>query len=133
MLTCDFFERSAFRVRSYEQITTAAEAGDKAYRFLLKWSDLEEETFELARANKSVLIPIKLNIYKYHKYLREKFKEEYGEYPPEDYPLLSYPLRNEFAEQSRQDKEAKWKEDKIEKKDKRQKAAAEEKRKQKAQ
>lgn len=62
---------------------------DKVQKFVKEWSFISEEYFNLAYANRGVVIPIGYDLVRYNEHLKEEYRKRYGEEPPPDVRLLS--------------------------------------------
>lgn len=99
-----------FRVASWDQFVDDAK-NNARMKFLLDYTNVCKEHFDLALENKYTPIPVSFNILKYDKAVKEKYKIEHGSYPKGG--VLVDPLLV-LAEEER--RKAKWENYKLQSK-----------------
>ena len=85
-----YFDRGKFiRFANWEDLAERAKIDPRA-DFMMKYTTLCPELFELAKVNKGIAIPFCVDAIRYNNMLKEKIKKESGVEP--DYALLTDPL-----------------------------------------
>jgi hypothetical protein len=72
LISCDLFPGKRHRIVSYRMIEDFAKEGDWRFQFLLKWTTLKKEHFDIAVRNINLAIPFVFKIDEYYKMLTEK-------------------------------------------------------------
>lgn len=75
LLMGDIIDNRKLRVADYEELKEIAKKNERI-NFLLKWSNISETTFKIAKEHFNLAIPFAFNVIKYYNYIYKDEKKE---------------------------------------------------------